>query len=212
MGRPCQSGQKHTVKVTAGGRPGAGLDTLGGQAHGRRAAATPLALAQLPSLDQAPFQSSHLLIMGVHVPWKCNCEHIAMSGNRFRYCEPDMCVHACANMSTCLPCLQSCWRPSHLGVGAQSRSLHHSQGLALGLEFRWCLGLGAPAAESEVGIFVQVSLEGGLPGEREGGKEGARPQLEVSFSLIPGVGFIKVYSGLLLCILVLFLGLSSPQG
>ena len=90
--------------------------------------------------------------------------------------------------------------------------VHHSQGLALGLEFRWCLGLGAPAAESEVGIFVQVSLEGGLPGEREGGKEGARPQLEVSFSLIPGVGFIKVYSGLLLCILVLFLGLSSPQG
>ena len=123
MGRPCQSGQKHTVKVTAGGRPGAGLDTVGRQAHGRRAAATPLALAQLPSLDQAPLQSSHLLIMGVHVHWKCNCEHIAMSGDRFRYCEPDMCVHACANMSVCLPCLQSCWHPSHLGVGAQSPSL-----------------------------------------------------------------------------------------
>ena len=90
--------------------------------------------------------------------------------------------------------------------------VHHSQGLALGLELRWHLRLDAPAAESEVGILVQVSLEGGLPGEREGGKEGARPQLEASFSLIPGVGYIKVCSGLLLCILVLFLGLSSPQG
>ena len=88
--------------------------------------------------------------------------------------------------------------------------VHHSQGLALGLELRWRLRLDAPAAESEVGILVQVSLEGGLPGER--GKEGARPQLEASFSLIPGVGYIKVCSGLLLCILVLFLGLSSPQG
>ena len=92
--------------------------------------------------------------------------------------------------------------------------VHHSQGLALGLELRWRLRLDAPAAESELRVLVQVSLEGGLPGEGEGGKERARPQLEVSFSLIQGVGsrFIKVYSRQLLCILVLFLGLSSPPG
>ena len=65
--------------------------------------------------------------------------------------------------------------------------VHHSQGLALGLELRWRLRLDAPAAEPEMGIPVQVSLEGGLPGEGEGGKEEARPQLEVSVSLIRGV-------------------------
>ena len=69
--------------------------------------------------------------------------------------------------------------------------VHHSQGLALGLELRWRLRLDAPAAEPEMGIPVQVSLEGGLPGEGEGGKDEARPQLEVSVSLIPGSPFIK---------------------
>lgn len=45
-GLACQSRHKHTVKVTAGGRPGAGLDTLGRQAHGG-AQQPHLALAQL---------------------------------------------------------------------------------------------------------------------------------------------------------------------